>query len=80
MKLEVKNLVKKFNSIVAVNNISFEIEKNKTLGLLGPNGCGKTTSIGMMLGLITPSSGQIFINDICLEPKNKIACANFHTF
>jgi ABC-2 type transport system ATP-binding protein len=80
MKLEVKNLVKKFNSIVAVNNISFEIEKNKTLGLLGPNGCGKTTSIGMMLGLITPSSGQIFINDICLEPKNRIALLTLMNF
>ena len=63
MKLEVKNLIKKFKSIVAVNNISFEIEKNSTLGLLGPNGCGKTTSIGMMLGLITPTSGKIYIND-----------------
>ena len=41
MKLKVQNLVKKFNSIIAVNNISFEIEKNSTLGLLGPNGCGK---------------------------------------
>ena len=72
MKLEIKNLVKKFNSTIAVNNISFEIEENKTLGLLGPNGCGKTTSIGMMLGLITPSSGDIFIDGICLEPKNRI--------
>ena len=72
MKLEIKNLVKKFNSVVAVNNISFKIEKNKTLGLLGPNGCGKTTSIGMMLGLITPTSGQIFINGISFEPKNRI--------
>ena len=72
MKLEVKNLVKKFNSTIAVNNISFEIKKNKTLGLLGPNGCGKTTSIGMMLGLITPSSGEIFIDGICLEPKSRI--------
>ena len=62
MKLEVKNLVKKFNSIIAVKNISFEIKKNKTLGLLGPNGCGKTTSIGMMLGLIAPSSGEILNN------------------
>ena len=72
MKIEIKNLVKKFNSTIAVNNISFEIQKNKTLGLLGPNGCGKTTSIGMMLGLITPSSGEIFIDEICLEPKNRI--------
>ena len=72
MKLEVKNLVKKFNSTIAVNNISFEIKRNKTLGLLGPNGCGKTTSIGMMLGLITPSSGDIFVDEIRLEPKNRI--------
>jgi ABC-2 type transport system ATP-binding protein len=80
MKLEIKNLVKKFNSIVAVDNISFNIEKNKTLGLLGPNGCGKTTSIGMMLGLITPTSGQIFINEISLEPKNRIALLSLMNF
>ena len=72
MKIEVKNLVKKFKSTIAVDNISFIIEKNKTLGLLGPNGCGKTTSIGMMLGLITPTSGQIFIDEISLIPKNRI--------
>ena len=72
MKLKVKNISKKFNSLTAVNNISFEIEKNKVMGLLGPNGCGKTTTIGMMLGLITPTSGQIFINGIVLDPKNRI--------
>jgi ABC-2 type transport system ATP-binding protein len=80
MKLEIKNLVKKFKSFLAVDNISFEIEKNKTLGLLGPNGCGKTTSIGMMLGLITPTSGQIFINEINLEPKNRIALLSLINF
>ncbi|MDA9180953.1 ABC transporter ATP-binding protein, partial [Pelagibacteraceae bacterium] len=80
MKLEVKNLVKKFNSTIAVNDISFKIEKNKTIGLLGPNGCGKTTSIGMMLGLITPTSGQIFINKISLEPKNRIALLSLMNF
>ena len=72
MKLQVKNITKKFNSVVAVNNINFEIESNKTLGLLGPNGCGKTTSIGMMLGLITPTSGNILINEINLDSKNRI--------
>jgi ABC-2 type transport system ATP-binding protein len=72
MKLEVKNLVKKFKSTIAVNDISFEIEKNNTLGLLGPNGCGKTTSIGMMLGLITPTSGEIFIDGIKFNSENKI--------
>ena len=72
MKLKVKNLTKKFKSTIAVNNISFEIDKNKTLGLLGPNGCGKTTSIGMMLGLITPNDGEIFINGIKFNSENKI--------
>ena len=69
MKLIVKKLVKKFKSTFAVDNISFEIEKNNTLGLLGPNGCGKTTSIGMMLGLITPTQGEIFIDGIQLNSK-----------
>ena len=72
MKLEIIKLVKKFNSTVAVNNISFKIEKNKTLGLLGPNGCGKTTSIGMMLGLIAPTEGKIFIDEVQLTSKNRI--------
>ena len=62
MDIIVKNLSKKFNNYFAVNNINFTLDKNRTLGLLGPNGCGKTTSIGMMLGLITPSSGEVIIN------------------
>ena len=62
MNINVKHLSKKFNNYVAVNNINFTLDKNKTLGLLGPNGCGKTTSIGMMLGLITPSNGEVLIN------------------
>ena len=80
MKLEIKNLVKKFESVTAVNNISFTLEKNSTLGLLGPNGCGKTTSIGMMLGLITPTSGKIYINNIILEPKNRIELLTLMNF
>ena len=63
MKIEIKNLKKIFNNTAAVDNISFTIEENKTLGLLGPNGCGKTTTIGMMLGLIEPSQGEIRINN-----------------
>ena len=80
MKLEVKNLTKKFKSTIAVNNISFKIEKNSTLGLLGPNGCGKTTSIGMMLGLITPSSGEIFIDEVKLISETRIKLLNFMNF
>ena len=80
MKLEVKNLVKNFRSTVAVSNISFSIERNSTLGLLGPNGCGKTTSIGMMLGLITPTSGKIFIDNIYFNSKNRIKFLSLMNF
>ena len=62
MKIEVNNLVKKFKNTIVVNNINFTVNRNKTLGLLGPNGCGKTTSIGMMLGLIKPTSGEVLID------------------
>ena len=67
MFIEIKNLSKKYKDTLAVNNINFSIEKNKTLGLLGPNGCGKTTSIGMMLGLIKPTSGEILIENKNIE-------------
>ena len=80
MKIEVKNLVKNFGSTVAVSNISFSIERNSTLGLLGPNGCGKTTSIGMMLGLITPTSGKIFIDNIYFNSKNRIKFLSLMNF
>ena len=63
MSIEVKNLSKKFNEVYAVKNVNFTIGTNKTIGLLGPNGCGKTTSIGMMLGLIKPTTGDIIIQD-----------------
>ena len=68
--IEVKNLQKKFETIEAVKKINFNIKKNQTLALLGPNGCGKTTTIGMLLGLITPTSGQIFITERELNYKN----------
>ena len=67
MFIQIKNLSKKYKDTIAVNNINFSIEKNKTLGLLGPNGCGKTTSIGMMLGLIKPTSGEILIENKNIE-------------
>ena len=67
MFIQIKNLTKNYNNTKAVNNISFDMEKNKTIGLLGPNGCGKTTSIGMLLGLIKPTSGEIIIDNENLE-------------
>ena len=65
MFIEIKNLTKIYNKYLAVNEINFNIERNKTVGLLGPNGCGKTTTIGMMLGLVSPTKGEILI-----ESKN----------
>ena len=71
MKLEVKNLGKKFKDFIAVNNINFHINEGQTLGVLGPNGCGKTTTIGMLLGLIKPSSGEILIDEKNFESLNR---------
>ena len=63
MTIKVENLNKQYNNILAVKNINFKINAGSIVGLLGPNGCGKTTTIGMMLGLIKPTSGNVFIND-----------------
>jgi ABC-2 type transport system ATP-binding protein len=71
MNIEVKNLTKKFKNFTAVNNINFTLEKNKTLGLLGPNGCGKTTSIGMILGLITPTNGEVLIDNQNIDNSDR---------
>jgi len=70
--IEVNNLVKQFKNSLAVNNLSFKINKGTIIGLLGPNGCGKTTTMGMMLGLIKPTSGAVFINGQNIEnEKNR---------
>ena len=71
MKVSLKKLTKKFKSIVAVNELSLEIQKNKTIGILGPNGCGKTTTIGMILGLINPTSGSVEIDDQDINKINR---------
>ena len=69
MTIEIKNLNKQYNNILAVKNINFKIDKGSIVGLLGPNGCGKTTTIGMLLGLIKPSSGTVFINGQNIESE-----------
>ena len=65
--LEIKSLNKFYNKIEAVKNISFNIKKKEIIGLLGPNGCGKTTTIGMILGLVKPTSGKIYIDKKDIE-------------
>ena len=69
--VEVINLKKTYGSKLAVNSINFKIKENEILGLLGPNGCGKTTTIGMILGLLKPSSGEIIIEGMKIE-ENRI--------
>ena len=72
MTIEIKNLNKKYNNILAVKDINFTIEKGSIVGLLGPNGCGKTTTIGMILGLIKPTSGAVLIDNKNIEnEKNR---------
>ncbi|MBI4029199.1 MAG: ABC transporter ATP-binding protein [Candidatus Blackburnbacteria bacterium] len=77
--VRVKKLVKKFDRTVAVDDISFEIEKGEITGLLGPNGAGKTTTIQMMLDLITPTSGsiKIFGKDVAQKREEVLSRVNF---
>ena len=70
MSIEVKNLSKSYNKFKAVENLNFKINSGCTIGLLGPNGCGKTTTIGMILGLIKPSRGEVLINSKNIENEN----------
>ena len=67
--LEVIGLSKIYNNKDAVKDISFKVHKNEIIGILGPNGCGKTTTIGMILGLLKPSNGKVLINGIEIEKK-----------
>ena len=68
----VENLSKNYFNKEAVKKISFSINENEILGLLGPNGCGKTTTIAMMLGLLKPTNGRVIIHGLDIE-KNRIS-------
>ena len=67
--IEVKKLNKIYDKIIAVKDLSFVINKGEIIGLLGPNGCGKTTTIAMILGLVKPTSGEIIIKGKNLEKE-----------
>jgi len=63
MQLRAEELFKKYKSRLVVNNVSFEVGQGEIVGLLGPNGAGKTTSFYMVVGLIKPNSGRIYLDD-----------------
>jgi ABC-2 type transport system ATP-binding protein len=60
--IQVINLSKSYGVKKAVKKINFKVNQDEIIGLLGPNGCGKTTTIAMILGLLKPSNGKILIN------------------
>ena len=80
--LKCENLRKQFGSVTALNNISLSIESGKIIGLLGPNGSGKTTFIKLINGLLTPTSGNLFINGNKpgIESKKIVAYLPDNTF
>lgn len=75
MKLRTDNIVKKYGKRIVVKNVSIEVKQGEIVGLLGPNGAGKTTSFYMIVGLIKPLSGKVFLDDVDItdEPMYKRA-------
>ncbi|OAQ39091.1 ABC transporter ATP-binding protein [Pedobacter psychrophilus] len=75
MILRAENLIKKYKQRVVVNNVSFHVNQGEIVGLLGPNGAGKTTSFYMIVGLIRPNEGKVFLDDedITEDPMYKRA-------
>lgn len=75
MILRAEHLIKKYKSRTVVKDVSVQVEQGEIVGLLGPNGAGKTTSFYMIVGLITPNGGRIFLDDreITKEPVYKRA-------
>src|SRR6059036_3870001 len=77
--LSVENLSKKYGDTIAVDGISFDVERNEIVGLLGPNGAGKTTTINMVLGVLEPTSGSILIEgvDVAAQRSKALERTNF---
>ena len=65
--LSLEKVSKVYNKTKVLSEISFKLERNKTLGMLGPNGCGKTTTLGIILGLIKPTSGKVYVDNIQID-------------
>ena len=77
--LSVSHLCKRYGDTVAVDGISFAVDRNEIVGLLGPNGAGKTTTISMILGVLAPSAGYVLIEDVDLARSRSraLSCTNF---
>src|SRR2546428_12934215 len=71
--LSAENLSKEYGDTIAVDGISFEIQRNEIVGLLGPNGAGKTTTINMVLGVLSPASGTVLIDGIDIAKQRSRA-------
>jgi ABC-2 type transport system ATP-binding protein len=73
LAIKVNNLARRFGSIVAVNDVSFEVEKGTIFGFLGPNGAGKTTTINILCTLLSPTSGSAYISGYnCISEPSKV--------
>lgn len=64
MKIHTRNLIKRYGQRTVVNNVSFEVNQGEIVGLLGPNGAGKTTSFYMVVGIVKPDEGVVFLDDV----------------
>jgi lipopolysaccharide export system ATP-binding protein len=64
LKIHTQNLIKRYGQRTVVNNVSFEVNQGEIVGLLGPNGAGKTTSFYMVVGIVKPDEGAVFLDDI----------------
>jgi ABC-2 type transport system ATP-binding protein len=73
--LDIRHLRKSFGSLVAVDDVSFSLERGQLVGLLGPNGAGKTTTVSMIAGLVTPETGEVLVDGLRLsgdtDPKKR---------
>ncbi len=67
--LKVKNITKKYGELLAVDNLSFEVNDGEIFGLLGENGAGKTTTFRVIMGLLEPNNGEVLLNGKNIDPS-----------
>ncbi len=70
--LEVKNIVKKYGNNLAVNDLSFTVANGEIFGLLGENGAGKTTTFRIIMGLLEPNAGEVFLDGEKIDYTNRV--------